>query len=66
MKENKKLLTLEEAAERCRVTPETIREWINSGKLRGVKLAGWSIRIDEEDLEKFIEESKTNVRTTSN
>ena len=60
-----KLLTLEEAAERLRVDPETVRNYINAGKLTGVKLGGWATRVDEQDLEKFIEESKTDVRTTS-
>jgi len=58
-----KLLTLEEAAERLRVDPETVRNYINTGKLIGVKLAGWATRVDEQDLEKFIEESKTDVGT---
>ena len=62
-----KLLTLEEAAERLRVDPETVRNYMSPERkpcLRGVKLAGWATRVDEEDLEKFIEESKTDVRTT--
>lgn len=63
--EKEKLLTLDEAAERLRVDPETVRNYINSGKLKGVKLAGWTTRVGEQDLEKFIEESKTDVRTAS-
>lgn len=51
-----KLLTPEEAAERLNVSPLTIRKWLRSGRLRGVKVSVlWRIR--EQDLEKFIKEN---------
>ncbi len=57
-----KLLTLDEAAAILQVDPETVRNYINSGKLKGIKLGGWTTRVKEEDLNTFIEESKTDVR----
>lgn len=49
-----KLLTPEEAAEKLGVMPETIREWLRSGKIKGRK-AGRLWRIPEADLERFLE-----------
>jgi excisionase family DNA binding protein len=54
-----KLLFLGEAAERLRVSYYTIHEWVVTGKLRAVRLAGrrrW--QVDERDLDAFIEGSK--------
>jgi excisionase family DNA binding protein len=49
-------LTVQEVAERLRVTPLTVRRWLNSGALSGIHLgnrAGW--RISEADLSAFLE-----------
>lgn len=41
------LLTIQEVAQRLRLNPETVRRWLNSGRMRGHKLgsdrAGWRI-----------------------
>ena len=34
------LHTVEEAAELMKVSPDTVREWVRSGRLRASKLAG--------------------------
>ncbi len=55
-----KLLTVNEVAERLKVTPLTVRRWLNAEKIAGVQLgdrAGW--RIDEKDLEAFLAERRT-------
>jgi excisionase family DNA binding protein len=52
MSEN--LLTPEEAAERIAVSPRTLRDWLRSGELRGVKV-GKLWRVRPADLEAFIE-----------
>lgn len=49
----KRYLTTKEVAEELRITPYTVRKYINSGELRAYKLKEW--RIKPEDLEKFIE-----------
>jgi len=49
------LYDVHEVAEICRVTPETVREWIKSEKLPAVK-PGRSYLIDEEDLRAFLKE----------
>ena len=49
-------LTVTEVAERLKVTPLTVRRWLNSGALGGVHLgnrAGW--RITEAELSAFLE-----------
>lgn len=52
-----KLLTPEQAAERLNVSPVTVRKWLRSGKLRGVKVSVlW--RVKESDLNAFIEEKR--------
>jgi excisionase family DNA binding protein len=50
------ILTLEEAAARVKVKPRTIRIWLQTGKLKGIK-AGKLWRIRAEDLEAFLEQS---------
>lgn len=52
-----RLLTPEEAADRLNVSPMTVRKWLRSGKLRGVKVSVlWRVR--ESDLDAFIEEKR--------
>jgi excisionase family DNA binding protein len=54
------MLTVQEVADRLRVTPLTVRRWINAGDLAAVKLggdkAGW--RIEEVDLVAFLDQRK--------
>lgn len=49
-----KYYTTDEVAAICRVTIETVREWIKDGKLIGVK-RGRSYLISEEDLKVYLE-----------
>jgi excisionase family DNA binding protein len=52
-------LNVKEVAERLRVHPETVREWIRTGALRGLRLGKRSgFRIAESDLAEFIEQRK--------
>jgi len=48
-----KLLTPEDTAKALSVKPETVREWLRTGKLKGVKM-GRLWRIRESDLEAFL------------
>ena len=50
-----KLLTPEDAAKALLVKPETVREWLRTGKLKGVKM-GRLWRIRESDLEAFLKD----------
>jgi excisionase family DNA binding protein len=50
-------LTVNEVANRLRVTAQTVQRWLRSGELAGLNLggkAGYRIRAD--DLERFIEQ----------
>lgn len=50
------LLTPEEAAERLLVKAKTVREWLKSGKIKGVKMGRlWRIKL--KDLDEFIEDN---------
>lgn len=52
-----KLFTPEDAAKILLVKPETLRGWLRTGKLKGVR-AGRLWRIRESDLEAFLERDK--------
>jgi len=54
-------LTLREAGERARTSPETVRYWIGLGKLAGFK-PGRSVLVRESDLEALIEASNVNAQ----
>lgn len=56
---NDKLLTPEQAAEILTVAPKTIREWLKSGKLSGVKV-GRLWRIKESDLQCLLLDAENN------
>jgi PTS system nitrogen regulatory IIA component len=49
-----RLLTTEEVAEYLRVTPKTVREWIQRGELEAIDV-GQGYRIFKRDLDAFIE-----------
>lgn len=51
------LLTVEEVAANLKISPKIIRKWLRDGIMPGVKL-GRVWRIDEKDLEEFIQRSK--------
>lgn len=50
------LLKVKEFADRVRVHPETVREWLRTGKVRGSRLggdrAGW--RIPESEVQRLV------------
>lgn len=51
--------TTDEVAVMLKVDPESVRRYVRSNKLRAVKLGGKFIRIEKNDLERFIESLKT-------
>ena len=52
-KNTDRLLSTEEVAERLNVSPLTVRKWLRSGRLRGIKVSVlWRVR--ESDLNAFI------------
>ena len=55
-----KLLTLEEAAEICRLSQQTIRRMIRDGEIPAFKLGYNSVRLEEEQLQRFIESRRTS------
>lgn len=54
-----RLLKPEEAAAALAVKPSTVREWLRTGRLKGVRL-GRLWRVREEDLEAFVQEGGTD------
>ena len=50
---SERLLTPEEVAARLAVSPKSIREWLRSRKLKGVK-AGRLWRVKEDEIEAFL------------
>ncbi|MBO8183419.1 MAG: helix-turn-helix domain-containing protein [Archaeoglobus sp.] len=53
---NERLLTPDEVAERLAMSSKTVKDWLRSGKLKGVKL-GKFWRVRPEDLDEFIREN---------
>ena len=51
--ELEKMFTPEQVAEQFGLTPRTIKDWMRTGKLKGVKF-GKSWRIKENDLKEFM------------
>ena len=50
------LFTPEETAAKLKVTMRTVKRWLKSGQLQGVKARrGWRVR--EEDVKAFLKES---------
>jgi excisionase family DNA binding protein len=47
------VLTIEEAAARLKLKPQTVRDWLNAGKLKGVKL-GRVWRVDAAALDRLL------------
>ncbi len=54
MQDNDRLLKTDEVAEHLRVTPKTVREWIQRGELEAIDV-GQGYRISKRDLDAFIE-----------
>lgn len=52
-----RLYTVQEVAARLKTTPETVRRWLRSGRLRGIRLGGTKLgyRISEADLQRFLD-----------
>ena len=62
------MLTTRQAAEKLQVHPETLRQWIREGQLKAIHFGKGQkprIRIDEADLQAFIDESKTPTEAAS-
>jgi excisionase family DNA binding protein len=49
-------LTVEEVGERLKIHPESVRDWLRTGKLKGLK-AGRQWRITESALDAFLHSS---------
>jgi len=58
-----KLLTIKEIAKILRVSERSVNRYIESGRLRAVKIGQWRIR--QKDLEKFLKESE-NIKKAKN
>ena len=53
--QDQRWLTVQQVAEQLQVHPETVREWLRDGKLRGHRIsrrAGWRVPVDE--VERFM------------
>lgn len=59
--QNRTILTLKQVVAELQLTEDTIYHYLQTGKLKGYKIAGWVWRVKREDLDKFIEEHN-NVR----
>lgn len=58
------LLTPEEAAGILKMRPETVREWLRTGRLKGLKAGPRMWRIKESDLVEFLKGPSSLYRST--
>lgn len=49
-----KLLTIDEVAERLKVNPQTVRNWISRGELPETRVGARRVRVTESDLGQFL------------
>jgi excisionase family DNA binding protein len=54
----KVLLTQRQVAKRCNVTVESVRKWRRAGRLQFINLGHRSVRIEEQELNRFIAEGR--------
>ena len=59
-----RLLTVREVAERIRSSPQTVRRWLQQGRLRGFRPGGTRLgyRVREADLQRFLADSDDATR----
>jgi excisionase family DNA binding protein len=62
---NEDLLTVDEVAAQLRVNPQTVRNWIDAGKLPAVRVGDRRVRIHRPALDEFVglRTSATPVRS---
>jgi excisionase family DNA binding protein len=60
MSTNERLHTPEEIAARLQVKPTTIRAWLRSGKLKGVRIGPKLWRVSERDLAEFLQRHRND------
>jgi excisionase family DNA binding protein len=59
------MFTVQEVADQLNVHPDTVRQWIRSGKLEAIDLGGRAgFRVSESALQKFIRERKVRPQGT--
>ncbi len=59
------LLTLDDVAERLKVSPRTVSTWIKSGALPAMRFGRRMIRIEPSALQRFLEASRVDARETA-
>jgi len=59
------ILTVEQVADRLQINIMTVYKWISQGLLEAIRLPSNALRIEAEELEKFLSEngSRTNVKS---
>jgi excisionase family DNA binding protein len=52
------LLTIKEVSTELKVDEETVRRWLFTGKLKGIKLSPRAWRVHREDLNQFVNQTE--------
>lgn len=55
---NAELLTYAQAAQLLQVSDRTVWQLVKEGRLKAVRFAGRTVRIDRRDLDAFVEQAK--------
>jgi excisionase family DNA binding protein len=60
--EFEELLTVSDVAERLKVNPQTVRNWIDRGELAGIRVGPRRVRVRSCDLQTFLDVGSTARR----
>jgi excisionase family DNA binding protein len=59
------ILTVEQVADRLQVNIMTVYKWISQGLLEAIRLSSNALRIEAEELEKFLSENGSRINVKS-
>ena len=57
------LLTVDDIARILKLNPQTVRNWIDQGYLRAIRI-GRNVRVTRAEFDRLLEESYTDTRST--
>ena len=57
------LYTVQDIATMLQFSPQTVRKWIHSGRLKASRVSGRALRVQKTDLDHFLDSHRTTPIT---